>query len=188
MSNSIRWAAIALALLLTPTLARAVEIYAGGGVGSDFDAGTGSDPVNRAFGSSITGDRYKLFAGLGLGRHLAVEASYYDFGGRRCCEPIVPDFAYDVDTDAYSAAVVGRLPLGRVSLFGKVGTLWWDESGRSITIAGASPWSETGTDLVTGAGVGFRLTDHVHLRGEWERYEFPDRSTDGVWAAAEFRF
>lgn len=179
---------IVLASLLTPTFAQAVEVYVGGGVGSDFEAGTATDPLTSHLGTSTTGDRYKLFAGLGLGRYLAVEASYYDFGGKRCCEPLVPDLGFAFDTDGYSAAVVGRLPLGRVALFGKVGTLWWDESGQLITIAGAAPWSKHGTDMLTGAGVGFRLTDHFHLRGEWERFEFADSSADGVWAAAEFRF
>jgi Outer membrane protein beta-barrel domain len=180
---------IAIALLVTPAFAQAQEIYVGGGLGSRFEAGTpASNLGSRPPGTSTTGDRYKLFAGVGFGRQLAVEASYYDFGGSRCCDPIVADFGFDVATDGYSAAVVGRLPLGRIDLFGKLGRLWWEESGHLTLFAGRVRWANRGNDLLTGAGVGFRLTDHVVLRGEWERFEFADNSSDGVWAAAQYRF
>lgn len=176
---------IALALWIALALAQAVEIYLGGGLGSEIEGGTLGDEFFED--SDTTGDRYKLFAGLGLGRHLAVEATYYDFGGQRCCFEAA-DAGFDSETAGYSAAVVGRLPLGRVSLFGKVGAFQWDEDATLITIAGPIERSEEGTDLVTGAGALLRLGDHFELRGEWERFEFADSTSDGVWAAVQFRF
>lgn len=175
---------IALVLLITPTLAQAVEIYLGGGLGSEIEGGTLTD--GRFEDPETTGERYKLFAGLGLGRHVAVEATAYDFGGQRCC--FGPDSGVDSEADGYSAAVVGRLPLGRVSLFGKVGALRWNEDATLITIAGPIERSEEGTDLVTGAGVILHLGDHFGLRGEWERFEFADSTSDGLWAGVQFRF
>jgi len=176
---------IALALWIAPALAQAVEIYLGGGLGSEIEGGTLGDEFFED--SDTTGDRYKLFAGLGLGRHLAVEATYYDFGGQRCCFEVI-DSGFESETAGYSAAVVGRLPLGRVWLFGKVGAFRWDEDGFVGTIGGPVDISEEGTDMVTGAGVGVRLGDHFELRGEWERFEFADSTSDGVWAAVQFRF
>jgi hypothetical protein len=176
---------IALALLIAPTLAQAVEIYVGGGIGSEIEGGTLGDEMFED--PDATGDRYKLFAGLGLGRHLAVEATAYDFGGQRCCFDTA-DAGFESEADGYSAAVVGRLPLGRVSLFGKVGALRWNEDATLITIAGPIERSEEGTDLVTGAGALLRLGDHFELRGEWERFEFADSTSDGVWAGVQFRF
>jgi hypothetical protein len=41
---------------------------------------------------------------------------------------------------------------------------------------------------VTGAGALLRLGDHFELRGEWERFEFADSTSDGVWAGVQFRF
>lgn len=176
---------IALVLLITPTLAPAAEIYLGGGLGSEIEGGTLSDGMFEE--PETTGDRYKVFAGLGLGRFVAVEATAYDFGGQRCCFEAA-DAGFESETDGYSVAVVGRLPVGRVSLFGKAGALRWDEDAVLITIAGPIERSEEGTDLVTGAGVVLRLGDHFDLRGEWERFEFADSSSDGAWAAVQYRF
>jgi hypothetical protein len=176
---------IALALSITPALAQAVEIYFGGGLGSEVEGGTFGDELFED--PETTGDRYKLFAGLGLGRHLAVEATWYDFGGLRCCFEAT-DSGFESETDGYSAAVVGRLPFGRLTLFGKVGVFAWDEDAILITIGGPIERSEEGTDLVTGAGATFRLGDHFELRGEWERFEFAESTSDGVWAAVQFRF
>ncbi len=176
---------IALALLLAPTFAQALEIYVGGGLGSEIEGGTLGEEMSGDL--DATGDRYKLFAGLGLGRYLALEATWYDFGGLRCCFEAT-DSGFESETDGYSAAVVGRLPLGRVSLFGKVGVFAWDEDAILTTIAGPIERLEDGTDLVTGAGAAFRLGDHFELRGEWERFEFADSTSDGAWAAVQFRF
>lgn len=180
---------IVFALLVTPTLAQALDIYVGGGLGSDVTAGqAANEPGLDQPGTDSTGDRYKLFAGLYLARYLAVEASYYDFGGQHCCAPQISDLGLDSSTTAYSAALLGRLPIGRFVVYGKVGTLRWRENATFITIQGASDRSDQGTDPLFGAGVDFGVTDSFALRGEWERYEFGGNSSDGVWAAAHYRF
>ncbi len=174
------------AILLTPAFAQALELYVGGGVGSEVEAGTVRSEVSGSAGTTTTGDRYKVFAGLGLGRTFAVEVTYYDFGGQRCCNNVV-DLGFDTEIDGTSAALVGRLPLGKLTLFGKAGLVHWSESGDFITILGSTHRSESGTDLVTGAGLEFRITERFGVRGEWERFDFGDGSSDGVWAAVKYR-
>ncbi len=173
------------AILSMPAFAQALELYVGGGVGSKVEAGTVRTEIDSR-ASSTTGDRYKVFAGLGLGRTFAVEVTYYDFGGQHCCDRI-SDFAFDTEIDGTSAALVGRLPLGKLTLFGKAGLLHWSESGDGGTLAGPFHRSESGTDLVTGAGLEFRITERLGVRGEWERFEFGNGSSDGVWAAVQYR-
>ena len=175
---------LALSVLLLPVTAQATELYAGFGVGSGIDATTqrsGADDPDE------TGDPWKLLLGVGVGRYFAVEGAYYDLGGLICCENLA-DGGFDSKMDGFSVAVAGRLPLGRVTLFGKLGILAWQEDGTAITIAGPVDFSEDGTDLLTGAGLDVRLARGFELRGEWEHYEIDDQSADGVWGSILYRF
>jgi len=170
-------------LLVVPTTAQAAEVYVGFGVGSGVDATT---LESGSFEPESSGDRFKLLLGWDLGQHLGVEAAYYDFGKQRLVA--IADYGFDSSTDGYSAAVSGRLPFGRVTLFGKVGLLTWQEDGTIVTLAGSSDFSEEGTDLVFGAGLRVRVARGFELRGEWERFEFGEHSSDGIWGTILYRF
>lgn len=172
-------------LLLTPATAQAADLYVGLGLGSGVDATTldssAVDPVS-------SGDRYKIVVGLNFLKFFGVEAAYYDFGDQGCCEQVA-DFGFATGTNAYALAVVGRLPVGpRLTLLGKVGTMAWDESGTILSLLGPGEFSDSGTDLLAGIGLGIRLPFGFEVRGEWERYELGGHSTHGVWGTLLYRF
>lgn len=178
---------VALSLfLLVPTWLGAGELYLGFGAGEKVTA----SQFERSFqdlGVQARDESWKLYGGIDLGRHLGVEATYYDFGSRTCC-PALADAGFDTRLDGYSIALVGRLPLDRVELFGKAGTLFWEESGQVITFAGPLPRSADGSDLVAGVGVDYRILDSLGLRAEWETFDLGDDSASSFWLAAEIRF
>lgn len=179
---------LVLAAALAPASARALESswYFGGAVGQKVTAGPLALSSER-FGRVESEDKgYKLLGGLGLGSHLAVEASWVNLGRQRF--DAILDFGFDVDVDGYSAAVVGTWPIGRLSLFGKAGSFWWSEEGQTISLLGVLPYSKDGRDLLLGAGAKLEITPNLLVRGEWERFEFDDEHADDLWLGLEVRF
>jgi hypothetical protein len=163
----------------------ATEIYIGTGFGGKIESGSFREDLERF--SEASGNAWKPFAGVRIGDYLAVEVARHDFGDQNCCEGFA-DLGFRSAVDGFSAAGLGRRPLGRFTPFAKIGVLSWNEDGEFITLIGPSPRSADGTDLLLGAGVDVALPASLEVRVEWERYEFADASTDSVWAALLFRF
>lgn len=180
--------AAALLLLLLPTSAHALGFFVGAGIGEEVEASSLQDELGD-FNPKGDDASYKLFAGLTLTRLLGVEVALYDFGSRTCCENLA-DAGLRSDLDGTSAALLVGLPLPipRIHVYGKVGLLDWQEEGSRITIAGPSPFSRDGTDLLLGVGARVRILKHFGVRGEWERYEFDGASADALWLGAELRW
>lgn len=129
---------------------------------------------------------HKAFVGVGLGRSLALEAAYYDFGNRRA-EGIV-DFGYDLDLTAYSASVLWMFPIQKVDLFAKGGWMRWEEDGTMISLIGISDHNESGSNLLFGGGARLGLGERFGLRAEWERFDFDAGAEDSFSAGVELRF
>ncbi len=178
----------ALLLMAGPAVcaARAAGFYLGGSVGDGIDGGAIRSQSTGGLESSEAGETFRVFGGVGLGRHLAFEVAYNDFGERSAVP--VADFGYDLDLDGVSGSVLGIVPIGRVSLFGKAGVLRWTEEGTLITIAGPRESSEEASDLLLGAGVMFAVAERFGLRAEWERYDFDTGAEDAVLGGVEVRF
>jgi hypothetical protein len=176
---------LTLLLLAAPVSLEAAGIYLGAGLGNDVEGGSFRAGLEQFADSS--GDRSKLFAGLRISRYLAVEAARHDFGRQTCCRQIA-DLGFDSDVEAVSVAVLGRWPMRVATPFVKAGLLSWEEDGALITIAGPQAESADGTDPLVGVGVEMRLISNVGLRVEWERYEFADSSSEGVWVSLLLRF
>lgn len=172
--------------LAAPSGLAAAELYVGGGVGGevpDSDEGAAYEDFTRL----AEDDGRKLYAGVRLGEHLAVEGAYHDFGDRTCC-PEIADAGYISTVDAFALAGVGRWPVGRFELFGKAGVLQWKESGDRITIAGPRPFSSDGSDLLLGVGASVLLLEHLAARVEWEAFDLGAGSADTAWLLLELRF
>jgi hypothetical protein len=162
--------------------------YVGGAWGQKVTAGPLGLQVEDQLGGVESDDAsYKAFGGLQLGPYFAVEASYQSFGAQRFTGGF-GDFVFDVDVEGYAAAAVGTWPIGRVTVFGKAGSFWWNEEGSAFGLIGNLPISEEGRDLVLGAGAKVEITRHWRVRGEWERFEFGDRDADDLWVGVEFQF
>lgn len=142
-----------------------------GNADADFRPGV-NDAVNDDDQS------YELGVGTALGQHLLVQLSYQDFGSPTAyagCPPEVDcslvSTAEPVDIDGWSAAVVGKLPLGRgFSLFGKAGVTAWDASAASATL------NDSGTDLLYGAGAWWSATEQWSVVVQYEEVNLDIRS------------
>lgn len=185
----IRLITAAFVILLVPTSLSAADFYFGAGVGPKVEAGVfrhGQSDLERF--AEADGETWKLFAGLELNRHLALEVATLELGSQRCCGNNVADLGFTSDVGGYSLAAIGRWPVGRIVPFLKVGYLDWSEDGEFVTLAGTSPRSAEGTDPLFGAGLDLELPDGYVLRAEWERFEFDGASGDSVTASLVVRF
>ena len=111
-----------------------------------------------------------------------VEASYNDLG-----EPENSDAA--VDTSAYGVFGRFHFPIWRVELFAKAGVYKWDAD---VDEGSSSGLSFDGSELAYGIGASIKLTDLLHVRGEWETFSLDDGDLDGdldmITLGLEFRF
>lgn len=179
----------AFVVLLVPTNLGAADYYFGAGIGPKVEAGVfrhGQGDLERF--AEADGETWKLFAGLELGPHLALEVATMEFGSQRCCGNKVADLGFTSDVGGYSLATIGRWPVGRIVPFAKIGYLDWSEDGEFVTLVGTSPRSAEGDDLLLGAGLDLEFPDGYVLRAEWERYEFDGASADSVTASLVVRF
>lgn len=182
----IRHLTAALFILLVPTSLGAASFYVGAGMGPAVEAGSfrrGLEPF-----ADTDGESWKLFAGVELGRHLALEAATHELGDQRCCGGNIADVGFSSDVGGYSLAALGRWPVGRLVPFVKIGLIDWQEDGEVVTIAGPSPRSADGTDPLLGAGLEVEFPPGYAIRAEWERYELDGASSDSVTASLVVRF
>lgn len=124
----------------------------------------------------------KLFGGYKFNRHFAVEGGYFNLGR----------FGYDATTSpagtlsgriklqGLNIDAVGILPItARFSAFGRVGLNYAEAKDNFVSTGGVpastepSP-SKRDTNYKLGLGLQYDFTEHVGLRGEWERYRIND--------------
>jgi hypothetical protein len=174
--------------ILAPSWAGAAEWYLGGGIGEKVTAGEVSRPLEE-FGVRAPDESRKIYAGAELGKILAVEGAYYDFGDRVCC-PQLADAGFATSLQGVALAAVGRLPLPvpRLQIFAKGGVLFWEEEGDEITIAGPIAVSVDGSDPIFGVGASIRLAGPLRVRAEWETFDLGEDSGDSLWLLVEVRF
>ena len=128
---------------------------------------------------------WKVYAGGKMNDVVGLEVGYTDFGRIR---------ASGGETEAWAIPVslVAGVPIGPVSLFGKVGGLY----GRTDVSASASTLLDTGHKSgwgwTYGAGAGFNVTKNVQIRADWDRYKLDfaggRRDVDMLSAGVALRF
>lgn len=126
---------------------------------------------------TIQGDdrSFELGFGFALGKHLALEGSYQNFGdpdGFAGCPPdmaciaIVPFSREPVEIDGWAVALRGNLPLtDNLSGFIRLGLLAWDTSARTAVL------NDSDTDLLFGIGLAADLGDRFGLQASFEQVE-----------------
>ncbi len=182
----IRLLTAAFVIFFVPTSLSAAGFYLGAGIGPEVEAGVFRRDLERF--SEADGETWRLFGGVELGRHLALEAATFELGDQRCCGDNVADLGFTSLVGGYSLAALGRWPVGHFVPFLKVGLLFWEEDGEFVTLVGTSPRSADGTDPLLGAGLEVELTARLGLRAEWELYQFGGATSDGVTASLVVRF
>ena len=121
---------------------------------------------------SDTDTSFKIFGGYEFNRSFSLEGGYASFG-----EAVV-DYAFWNEYEKFEAsalyvAAVGSIPMGPVSLFGKVGLAHWfvdytDDSWNSFGYIWTD--SATGINPMFGFGVKVDAGNAFALRGEFERF------------------
>lgn len=114
---------------------------------------------------------FKVFFGLELPGPIAVEGGYRDLGTVTGEGGIV---RLTGATDGFDAFLLGKLPIGPVSLFAKAGFIAWDSEARTVVSGDVRVpelmVADDGTDFAWGVGVAAELGP-VSVRGELEKLE-----------------
>ena len=135
------------------------------------------------------GDRPGFYAGGSVGTNDDEELAVRALGGYQIDRSFAAEIGYHRlgeipgDTTARALEVVGLgfIPVGPVSLYGKLG-LFRGDANRGSNV-----------DLTYGAGVQYDLARNISLRGEWQRYDGlktggRDLDVDVMSLGAIFRF
>jgi len=181
----IRFLAAVLLISCLPASLNAADFYLGAGIGPQVEAGAFGRDLERF--TEADGGTWKLFGGLELGRHWALEATTLEFSDKSCCGGNVVDLDFTSTVGGYSLATLARWPVGRLVPFVKAGVLFWEEEAL-IAFGGAPPVLLDGTDPVLGLGVELELPTRFGARAEWVRYELDGATSDSVTASMLIRF
>ncbi len=159
--------ALALALLSTPALAGNFYLGAHYGQGS-FEA--------QGFGARVSLDDsgYKAYAGYRFMKFVGAELAYTDLGSLHEFDT-GSGLTVDADGNLLSLQVLGIFPVGeRLEFFGMLGVSDWSISEHIAAGMILLDLDLDGTDLTYGAGIAFRVTDHVVIRGEFENHDIAE--------------
>ena len=169
---------LVLMMLGMATAAAYADVFVGASVGQ-----TSLEASDSSIDFSANDTAFKVYGGWGR-KFFGFEGSYLDLGS-----PSDSSGGVDVkiDTTAWDAFVRGILPIGkRFEIFGKAGLVYWSSDSH---VSGSGSESDSGTDMVYGAGVGFKFGEHLGVRGEYERFDISDiDSLYLVSVGADFRF
>ncbi|HZP86523.1 MAG TPA: porin family protein [Burkholderiales bacterium] len=179
ITHSFTVGALTLAAALSPSAQAQLSgitdettgFYVGAGVGgSSLD-----NPCPSGSHCDDHGTVWKIYGGWQLNKWLSAELGYMnfpdvDFRGSVAGAP----YKGSVDTWGISGFAVGRLPIpigafDRVSLLGKIGTLYYDRERHSTF--GPFRGSDNGFAFAWGLGAQYTFSERLGLRAEWERFE-----------------
>jgi hypothetical protein len=168
--------------------------YVGGGVGQfnvQIDDVDDTDEAIERLDDDDTS--WKLFAGYRFNPYISLEAAYIDFGGPSdTFEASGSSGDYQVELSGFAPYVIGTLPLGPVELFAKVGYYFYDvDVTADLDDLGGDVFSssDSGEDLLYGAGIGATFFDHLHARLEYEKIDSNDvDDADAIWLSGAWRF
>ena len=153
-------------------------VYAAGGY---LGLGLGQAEIRQGFFGEY-GDGYKIFGGVRLHHHLAIEAAYLDFG-----HPSENLFGVQTKytSSAFGLWAKGLWPVKRtINLYAKAGLAHW-KIDKTTTVFGSSPskTSTSGSNFAWGAGVAFNSWKRFSLQLEYEDIN-SDLDTITLWSVA----
>ncbi len=139
------------------------------------------------------------------GSLLAIEGRYTDYGSHKVSakkDDVVKigneqgtlkvGFGVDLDLSSFGVALVSQLYLNEyVDFMANIGFHRWEADDASININGetvAFVEDASGTDLVYGIGLGFKVSDTVLIKLEYEVSDFDGDEITGGILSANFKF
>lgn len=171
-----------LVLLLVSSTA-----WAGGDSGLYLGASLGSAGLDVSGGGVSYDDNdmaYKIFGGYNFGLvplvNVAIEGSYVDFG---TAEGNVPGGSAETSVTGLDAFGLVGVNMGPVSLFGKVGAIYWDGEASAL----GQTADDSGTDPAYGVGLQFQLLS-IAIRAEYEIFALDEVDIGFLSAGVSYTF
>ncbi|MCU0304369.1 MAG: porin family protein [Thermoanaerobaculales bacterium] len=166
--------AVAMAALTASPAGAESGLYLGASVGRTTLAIDDVDLDLESFDFEADDTAYKVIVGYRLLGFLAVEGSYIDFGSLSdSIDTIEGTASLEAELTGFDAVAMGMLPLGIADLFVKAGVVVWDADLRSALGELSVEESDSGTDLVYGAGAQVRFKG-LAVRAEIEFFDVAD--------------
>jgi hypothetical protein len=166
--------AMAMAALTASPAGAESGLYLGASVGRTTLAIDDVDLDLESFDFEADDTAYKVIVGYRLLGFLAVEGSYIDFGSLSdSIDTIEGTASLEAELTGFDAVAMGMLPLGIADLFVKAGVVVWDADLRSALGELSVEESDSGTDLVYGAGAQVRFKG-LAVRAEIEFFDVAD--------------
>ena len=108
----------------------------------------------------------KVFAVFKLNEFIGIEAAYIDFDESS-------NGTLDIDVNGKAVALILELPVSpNFSAYAKGGKMWWDADAHINAPNFVYTNEYDGNETFWGLGTKFRLSEHLDLRVEYERFNF----------------
>lgn len=139
--------------------------YAGNGyVGINLGRSDWEAPCAAGFACDDRGNAVSIYTGGFFNPYFGAEIGYVHFGhmdrgGGR------------TKAHGLNLSLIGRVPMGRVNLYGKLGTLYGRTDSDVLPASGLTAGKDSGWEVSYGVGVGFDLAPHSSIVLEWNRYD-----------------
>ena len=158
-------------------------LYLGAAIGdfsADLDRPDDADDVELDFENQ---DANRIFAGWRFNQFVAFQLDWTDFGESNVAPGLL---GIRAESDAWTPAVVGTLPLGPVELYAKAGMMYYNVEVNSNT---SNLVDDSGNDPVYGVGIGFTAFERLNFRLEYERVDIEQfDDANALWLSANWRF
>lgn len=155
--------------------------YIGGGLGrADLDNPCPSP--SSLVSCDDDGTAWKVYGGWQLNKWLAAELGYINLPDADFRSRGGGGLRGEVETWGITAHAVGKIPvpigaLDRLSVLGKIGTIWYDRE-RNANLS-TYDHDDNGFAWAWGFGAEYTFSERVGLRAEWERFENVGDSRSG---------
>jgi OmpA-OmpF porin, OOP family len=129
---------------------------------------------------------FKLFGGWSINKYFAVEGGFIDAGTR---SDTIGPVDIDISSDGFFVEGLARWPIGNViAPYAKLGYVFYDSTLRNSIGSQSFSTSESGSDLLYGAGLEFKTSTNFRLRVEFEEVNLPDIHLETYTLAALWQF
>lgn len=127
---------------------------------SDYSLGCGVG----GFGCDTKDNAVNIYTGGMINRYLGAELGYVNLGR-------MDRAGGRTEAQGINLSLVGRVPVGMVQLFAKVGGMYGRTEVTANPLSGIATGKRTGWVPSYGAGVGFELSPRSVILVEWNRYD-----------------
>jgi len=143
---------------------------AGSGFYLGFHGGTSGVDVSLGSGNNLRLESkdfaWKGFAGIGIGRFVAVETGYVKFG---TASDNVGSVSLEQKLWGWDTAGLVKINIGPIDIYGRIGGIYW----KAEASFGSVTRSSDGFDVNYGGGLGVVL-GQIEIRGEYIWYDVSD--------------